>query len=128
MACLLPTTALERFTACFQSDSETLHLPSSTCIDLLWVILYTICAAAVCLKCSQHHISVCIGSSKFLYLLFSSSSNNLQVTITNSSSNLAAQQIYSANTKYINIAISLTMLKSPETCYDRSWIKRFSRS
>ncbi len=41
--------------------------PSSTCIDLLQVIIYTICAAAVCLKCSQYCITVCIGSSKFLY-------------------------------------------------------------
>ncbi len=38
-------------------------------IQLCWgVILYAICAAAVCLKYSQHRIAICIGSSKFLYL------------------------------------------------------------
>ncbi len=46
-------------------SSETLHLPSSTCIDLLRVILYAICAAAVCLKYSRHRVTKCIGSSKF---------------------------------------------------------------
>ncbi len=34
-----------------------------------FLILYAICAAAVCLKYSQHHIAVSIRSSKFLYLL-----------------------------------------------------------
>ncbi len=43
--------------------------PSSTCIGLLRVILYAICAAAVCLKYSQHCNAIYIGSSKFLYML-----------------------------------------------------------
>ncbi len=34
-----------------------------------FLILYAICAAAVCLKYSQHHIAVSIRSSKFMYLL-----------------------------------------------------------
>ncbi len=43
--------------------------PSSSCVDLLRVILYAICATAVCLKYSWHRIAIFIGSSKFLYLL-----------------------------------------------------------
>ncbi len=46
-----------------------------TCIDLLQVMLFV--QQAVCLKYSQQLICVCVGSSKLLYLL-SSSSNNLQ--------------------------------------------------
>ncbi len=43
--------------------------PRSTCIDLLWVILYAACTTVECSKYSLHHICVCTGSSKFLYLL-----------------------------------------------------------
>ncbi len=50
--------------------------PSSTCIDLLWVILYSSCAAAVCLKFSRHCIAVCTGCSKFLFLLTAAAIND----------------------------------------------------
>ncbi len=56
-------------------------LPCSTCIDLLWVSLFAICVPAVGLKYSQHRI----GSSKFLFLICSSSTN-LQQQQFNSSS------------------------------------------
>ncbi len=67
---------------------ETLHLLSSTCVDLLWVILYAICAAAVWPKCSQHCISLCIGSSKLMYLLWSSSNYLTTTALTNSISSV----------------------------------------
>ncbi len=75
--------SLERFAACFQSSSETSIFPSSTCIDLLRVILYAFCAAAVCLKYSQRCIGVCTGSSKVCTCFAAAA-------ISNSSSNSAA--------------------------------------
>ncbi len=56
-------------------------LPSSTCIDLLWVSLFAICVPAVGLKYSQHRI----GSSKFLFLICSSSTNLQQQQFDSSS-------------------------------------------
>ncbi len=54
----------------FSVSRKHFTFPSSTCIDLLRVILYAIfAAAAVCLKYSQHWIAICTGGSKFLYLL-----------------------------------------------------------
>ncbi len=106
-----------------QSASETLHLPSSTCIDLLrgdscmlygGYFLYVIWAAAFC---------VCIGSSKSRYLLCRSSSVS--------------------KTKYINIVMYITMPIPPRvvmteiilmtfcsisSCQTSAFIRQFGRN
>ncbi len=75
---------------------------SSTCIDLLWDIVYAICTAAVCPKYSKHCIDVCTGSSTCTCfaaaaIIYNYSNNQQQA-------------------KYINIVISIAMLKSSKSC------------
>ncbi len=69
------------------------------------------CAAAECLKYSQHRIGVCIG--------IASSCTYFAATIiyTNNSSYMARSIPPRPNT--LNIVLSITMPKSSESCHDR---------
>ncbi len=75
--------------ACFRVSLKPFTFPSSTSIDLLWGILYAICAAVECLKYSRHCVTISIGSSKSLYLLAAAAiiynySNNQQQKLSRS--------------------------------------------
>ncbi len=94
--------------------------PSSTCLDLLR-LFYMLFVQQQCLKYSAlYHI--CTGSSCTCFAAAAIIYNN-----NNQQQQFSSVADLFAKTKYINIVISITMLKSSESCQDRTIIIQWQK-
>ncbi len=98
------------FTRAVCSSSETLHFPSSTCIDLLQVIIYAICAAVLN---TDSTVSASILALASFCTWFAAAS-----IIYKDSNNQQQQQRNGSvtETKYTNLVISITILSWYNYC------------